>query len=271
VPDHRTGATDSYQPLVAGLFLLVALAGYLAGAVAVRRHGRWPAYRGALWCAGLGAIAAALIGPLAEAAHRDFVAHVVGHLLLGMLAPLLLVLAAPVTLALRVLPVAWARRLARLLAGRPVRVLTHPVPAAALNLVGLWLLYTTGLYQATARHPGLHAAMYAHMLAAGYLFTFAVVGVDPAPHRAGHLPRSVVLVLFLAAHAILAKHLYGHPPAGVTNGQAASAAMLMYYGGDVIDLAVITVLCRQWFIAGRPRATAVTARSVSAHIQFRKG
>jgi putative membrane protein len=236
-----------------GLFLLTALAGYLACAVVVHRHRRWPTYRVALWCAGLAAIAAALVGPLAEAAHRDFVAHVAGHLLLGMLAPLLLVLSAPVTLALRVLPVARARRLARLLASSPVRFLTHPVPAAALNLAGLWLFYTTGLYQAAAHDLGLHAVAHLHMLAAGYLFTVATIGVDPSPHRPGHLARAVVLVLFLAAHAILAKHLYAHPPAGVTSGQAASGAMLMYYGGDAIDLAVIVVFCRQWFITCRPR------------------
>jgi putative membrane protein len=253
VPEHPTGPTDIYQPVVAGLLLLAALAGYLACAVAVRRHGRWPVHRDVLWCAGLGAVAAALIGPLAEVAHRDFVAHMVGHLLLGMLAPLLLVLAAPVTLALRVLPVARGRRLARLLASKPLQVLTHPVPAAALNLAGLWLLYTTDLYQAMSHQAGLHAAAHFHMLAAGYLFTFAMVGIDPSPHRPGHPTRTVVLVLYLAAHAVLAKHLYGYPAAGVTGQQAASGAMLMYYGGDAIDLAVIIVFCRQWFISSRPR------------------
>jgi putative membrane protein len=150
-----------------------------------------------------------------------------------------------------------ARRLSWLLARWPIRVLTHPVTAAALNLGGLWALYTTGLYQAMSHQPGLHAAVHTHMLAAGYLFTFAIVGVDPSPHRSGYASRTVVLVVFLAAHAILAKQVYAHPPAGVPNAQAASGAMLMYYGGDLIDAALITVFCWQWFTASRPRPARI--------------
>jgi putative membrane protein len=250
VPEHPGGA------LLIAVILLGALAGYLACGLRARRRGSWPAYRDALWCAGIVVAAVTLTGPLAEAAHHEFVAHMAGHLLLGMLAPLLLVLAAPVTLALRALPARPARRLSWLLTRRPIRVLTHPVTAAALNLGGLWLLYTAGLYQATVQHAGLHAAVHVHMLAAGYLFTFAIVGVDPSPHRPGYLTRAVVLVLFLAAHAVLAKQVYGHAPAGVPNAQAASGAVLMYYGGDLIDVALITVFCWQWFTACRPNRAA---------------
>jgi putative membrane protein len=128
----------------------------------------------------------------------------------------------------------------------------HPVTAAVLNVDGLWL-YTTGLYPAMHEHPALHLVVHAHLLLAGYLFTFSIVGVDPAPHRLGYGYRAAVLVLYLAAHAILAKYLYAHPPVGVPTGQAHRGAMLMYYGGDAVDLGVIVVFCRQWFIAARPR------------------
>jgi putative membrane protein len=136
-----------------------------------------------LWCTGLGVLAMALLSPLAEAAHHDFTAHMAQHLLLGMLTPLLLVLAAPATLALRALPVPPARRLARLLRSRPVRYLTDPIVAATLDAGGLWLLYTTSLYRMMVNHPAVHLAVHVHVLAAGCLFTFAIVGVDPAPHR----------------------------------------------------------------------------------------
>ena len=72
-----------------------------------------------LWLLGHVAAPAAASGPLAEAADTGFVAHMVTHLLLGMLAPLLLVLAAPVTLLLRTLPLAAARRVSRVLTSRP--------------------------------------------------------------------------------------------------------------------------------------------------------
>lgn len=206
--------------------LLAAAAGY---AVGVARGGSWPRRRTVAWYAGLAAAVGGLSVP----------GHVAGHLLLGMLAPLLLVRAAPVTLALRALPVRRARLLSRVLRSRPARVLTVPAVAAVLDVGGLWLLYTTDLH----RHPVVQL----HVFAAGYLFTAAVVGVDPAPHRARLGTRAAVLVLASAAHGILAKHLYATTP---------DAAMLMYYGGDVIEVALAVLLGREWLSAawrGSPR------------------
>ena len=61
----------------------------------------------------------------------------------------------------------------------------------------------------------------------------------------GRAVRAVVLIVFLASHAILAKFLYAHPPViGAETG-----AQLMYYGGDLIDLVVIAVFCQQWYVA----------------------
>jgi putative membrane protein len=242
--------------LLAALALLTGAVGYLAAATAAHRRGRWPAHRGACWLGGLAVLAIAGFGPPGGAVGDDFTAHMARHLLLGMLAPLLLVLAAPVTLALRTMPVPHARRLSRLLRTRPVRYLTRPLVAAVLNVGGSWLLYTTALYPAAGAHPALHLAVHAHLLIAGYLMTFSIVGVDPAPHRSSPGRRAVVLVAFLAAHAILAKYLYAHPPAGVPVEDGQRAAMLMYYGGDVVDLGLIVAFCRQWYVAARPRRDA---------------
>jgi putative membrane protein len=185
-------------------------------------------------------------GPLAEAAHHDFTAHVVAHLLLGMVAPLLLCLAAPVTFLLRALPQPVARRLGRFLSKAPVRVLTEPVVAAALNVGGLWLLYTSGLFAAMHSNPALHAVVHLHMAIAGYLFTVSIIGVDPMPHRRTYPYRAAVLVAAVAAHDILAKVIYAHPPAGVDPTQVTSAAMIMYYGGDAVSIIVMIILCARW-------------------------
>jgi putative membrane protein len=234
--------------------LLCLAGGYLAAAATVnRRDGAWPAWRTASWCAGLACAAAAVTGPLATAGHHHFTAHMAGHLLLGMAAPLLLVVAAPVTLALRALPTRHARTLSHLLNSGPARVLTHPVTAAALNAGGLWVLYTTSLYQQMAHHAGWQLLVHAHVLAAGYLFTAAIIGVDPAPHRPGRPIRAAVLVAFLAAHGILAKHLYAHPPPGVPQAQAQAGGQLMYYGGDALDVVLIAIFCWQWYAATDPR------------------
>jgi putative membrane protein len=251
VPEH-TGHPAGGSPAL-GALLLVVLGAYLAAVTVAAGHGRrWSWWRTGAWCAGLAAAGAAVLGPLPAAAHHDFVAHTAGHLLLGMLSPLLLVLGRPVTVLLRALPVAPARRLSRLLGSTPVRVLTHPVTAAILNAGGLWLLYTSGLYAATRTDEWLHLVVHAHVFLTGYLLTAAVVGGDPAPHRPAFAVRAGALVAFLAAHGILAKHLYAHPPEGVAAGPAETAAMLMYYGGDLIDLVLIVMLCRQRYAATRP-------------------
>ena len=116
--------------------------------------------------------------------------------------------------------------------------------AAVLNVGGLWLLYAGGLYAELHHHPWLHLAVHAHVLASGYLLTQALVGVDPMAHRRGFVHRAVVLVLVVAAHDILAKHIYAHPPVGVFDGRA--GAMLMYYGGDAISVLLMILLCARW-------------------------
>ena len=258
MPATETGDSADLLWLGYAPLLLIAALGYL-GAVRsiVRRGDRWPVWRTMSWCAGLLTAATALTG----AGHGDFTAHMTRHLLLGMAAPLLLVLAAPITLSLRALPVAQARRLSRLLKTRPLRILTHPVTAAVLDAGGLWILYTTGIYPRMGEHTWLHVLVTVHTVAAGYLFTTAIVGVDPAPHRPGPRSRAVVLIAFVAAHDILAKHLYAHPPAGVEAAQAEAGAQLMYYGGDLLDLLLITIFCWQWYTAAAPESPRAPRRA----------
>jgi putative membrane protein len=175
-----------------------------------------------------------------------------GHVLLGMLAPLLLVLGAPVTLALRALPPPGAGRLVRLLRSRPLRVLTEPAVAAVLDVGGLWLIYGTPLLDLAHEHVALDVAVHTHVLLAGYLLTAVLVGPDPLPHRRGTRHLQVVLVLALAAHDVLAKRLYaaagGADPADEQRG-----ALVMYYGGDAVDLALAVLVCARWYRRARPR------------------
>lgn len=242
--------------VLAALLLGLGAGGYAAALWAARRRGRWPVHRTVLWGLGLAAAGAAVVGPLADAAHGSFPAHMLGHLLLGMVAPLCLVLAAPVTLALRALPVARARVLSRVLRSGPVRVLTHPVVAAGLSAGGLWVLYGTQLYALTHTSVVVHLLVHAHVLMSGCLFTASVAGVDPDPHRAPFAVRGAVLVGYLAAHSVLAKWLHGHPPPGVDAGEARAGALLMYYGGDAVHVALLVVFFAQWYAAARPRSRA---------------
>lgn len=241
----------------AGLAALAAAAAlYALGLWASRRRSPWPVRRALSWFAGV-ACAAIAIGPVARAAHESFTAHMVGHLLLGMLAPLLLVLGAPVTLALRSLAVDDARALSRLLRSRVVRWVTHPITAGVLNAGGLWLLYGTELFAHMHGSALVHAAVHLHILLAGCVFTASLVGVDPDPHRASLRVRATVLVAFIAVHSMLAKRLYAYPPAGVDALDAQIGSQVMYYGGDVVDVALLVLLGLGWFRATRPARRAV--------------
>lgn len=235
------------------LVLGVAAVGYSWALWVGRSRSPWPAHRTVLFYAGLACVGVGLVGPLAQAAHGSFTAHMAGHVLVGMLAPLLLVRAAPVTAVLRGLPVARARALSRVLRWPLVRVITHPVTALILNAGGLWVLYNTPLFEWMHASVGVHALVHLHIFLAGYVFTAAIAGADPDPHRASFRMRSVVLIVFMAAHSVLAKWLYAYPAHGVTAEDAHVGAQLMYYAGDVVDVTLIVLLFAGWYRATRPR------------------
>lgn len=251
---HAASATGwALFEAAAAAVLVCAAVGYAVALWAARDRSPWPRRRTAAWYAGLACVATGLIGPLAAAAHSSFTAHMAAHLALGMAGPLLLVLGAPVTLALRALTVRTARTLTRLLRTPYVRVITHPVVAAVLNAGGLWLLYTTSLYPMMHTSVLLHAVIHAHIVLAGYIFTASLIGPDPDPHRSPMSVRAVVLIVFIAAHSVLAKWLYAHPPAGVDAADGRRGAQLMYYGGDAVDVLLIVLMFAGWYAASRPR------------------
>jgi putative membrane protein len=240
---------------VLALLLAGGIVAYLVAVHRLRaRNIRWPMRRTAAWMGGNAVAAAAVTGPLPAAADSDFVLHMVAHLLLGMLAPLLLVPGTPVTLVLRVLPVAQARWVSATLRSLPARAVGHPLGAAALNVGGLWLFYTTDLFSLSHESPLLHALVQVHFLVAGYLLVAALVGSDPQPHRPGFRTRGTVLVLAVAGHDILAKYLYAHPPTGIPPDQGAAGGVLMYYGGGALEILLMVLFCRNWYVAaGRSR------------------
>jgi putative membrane protein len=234
--------------------LLAGAALYLLGLKRLRgRRGDWPARRTVLFLLGVAVVGAALLSP-PFADDERFEVHALQHLLLGMAAPICLVLSAPLTLLLRALPPAGRAPLARLLQSRPARLLVHPATAAALAMGSLYALYFSPLYQATLRNAGLHGLVHLHFLLAGYLFTWSTVGIDPIRHRPAARVRGAFLLLAMAAHAVLAKLLYVHgpllaSPAAVSPGAPETAGLLLWYGGDAVDLVLLLLFFSQWYAA----------------------
>lgn len=155
---------------------------------------------------------------------------------------------------MKTLNIPLARRLSRFLRSWPSRILTHPVVTFLLNLGSLWLLYTTSLYSLMHENTLLYLIVHFHIFVAGYLFKVYLIYIDPMPHRYSFLHRSIVIIISLAGHGILSKIIYAHLPASVPLDQAKLGGMLMYYGGDVVDIIIILILCLHWFRATRPRS-----------------
>lgn len=261
--DHlvHSGGAVFPQFILVVVFTLVVSLYLLATVVSNRRYKKWPLYRTFFWILGVFCAANAVVGPIAERSHQDFTMHMLGHLLLGMLAPLLMALAAPMILILRTINVTLARGIVRLLKSWPVRMYSHPITASVLNIGGLWVLYTTGLYAEMQHNTLLHILIHLHILFAGYLFTVSMIYIDPIVHKTSFTYRAIVMVIALAGHGILTKYIYANPPTSVPTLQAEKGAMFMYYGGDAIDFILIFIFCFQWYRATRPRAPFVINQS----------
>jgi putative membrane protein len=243
---HADHAAPTWWPAVP--VLVVALA-YLAGVARLRRRGdRWPAGRSVAAAAAVVALGAAVLPPVA--AHTDvFAVHVVGHLLLALVAPLLLALAAPVTLALRALPAPGQRRLLAVLRSGPVRALTWPPVVLALDLGGMAAFYLTDLFALAHAHPAVMALVDLHMVLAGALLAVVLVGRDPLPHRPGLVAALLTLLVAAAGHDVLAKVMYARLlPAGAGSAeQIRLGAQVMYYGGTVVEVALAVALMAGWY------------------------
>ncbi len=244
-PDHLTVASQL-------TVVLAALAGfaYVVGATRLRRRGdAWPRPRQYLFVAGTVGLAVAASVPLPFA---EFTAHMLQHLVIGMAGPLLLVLGRPVTLALRLLPGGRGRNaVLAVLHARVTAVLVSPPFAGLLDGAGLWVLYRTRLFAAADDRPWLHAAVHAHVFATGLLFTASVCQLDPVRRRYPFWLRAAALVTVATAHAVLAKSLWIAAPPGTAFAirDARTAAESMYYGGDLVEVALAAVLAAGWYIA----------------------
>ncbi len=254
--NHQTslgGSLEVASLLLAFPFVMAFFLYLLAVTLSNRHKKKWPVYRTYLWGIGIIAGLITFIGPLADNSHTDFKAHMVSHLLLGMLAPLSMALAAPMTLLLRSLPVKAARKVTKLLHSRFIGFYQDPLVAAFLNIGGLWLLYTTNLFSLMHQHAWIFFLIHVHIFLAGYLFTISIIYIDPTSHRKTYIYRTIIFVFALAGHKILSKFIYANPPTGIDKQASEIGGMIMYYGGDAIEVCLIIVLFFQWYKDSRPK------------------
>lgn len=252
-PHTDTGAAGSLPLLLTWVVLFL----YWTGVGYLKRHQKsWMLHRSLFFTAGSLILATAFTPQAMDYAHHSFQGHMVQHLLIGMAAPIGLTLGAPVTLALKVLPRSTGRRMAMVLRSSFFHGLCHPVTALLLNTGGLFVLYLTPLFARTLTTPYLHPLVLLHFLLAGYLFTWSMIGPDPAPRKPKYALRLAVLFISMAAHAYLSKMMYAYTlPRNTlfTEEEIRAGAQLMYYGGDLTELLVLLALLTLWYRKrGRP-------------------
>ena len=215
-----------------------------------------------------------------------FSMHMAGHMLLSMLAPILLVLGAPTTLALRALPTAGKGNppgprewLLAGLHGPWSRFFTHPVVATVMFVAGFYALYFGGIFEAAASHHGAHLVMNAHFLLTGYLFYWAVIGIDPTPRvippigKFGMLFASIPLhaffgVVLMGMSAILAEKFYRSlqlPWHTDLLGDQHLGGSIAWAFGEIPLVVVLLALLIQWQRSDRRTSTRMDRAAERDH------
>lgn len=185
-----------------------ALFFYLAAVWRLRKRGdAWPWLRTASWVIGIIVLFYITNGGVNLYEKYLFSAHMLAHMVLGMVVPVFLVMGAPVTLALRAIRKrddgsrGGREWILLLVHSRYFAVLANPVVAGVIFAGSLWVFYYSPLFRwATTEHIG-HQWMIIHFLATGYLFAQSLIGVDPVPNRPPYPIRLLVLFATMAFHA----------------------------------------------------------------------
>ncbi|MFY1675934.1 MULTISPECIES: cytochrome c oxidase assembly protein [unclassified Streptomyces] len=253
---------------------LLALTLYAWGvARLVRRGDRWPVGRTVGFALGVASIVLTMCTALNDYGMAMFSVHMVQHMIISMVSPILILLGAPITLALRALPPAGRGRtgprelLLRLLHSRYIRIVTHPAFTIPMFIASLYGLYFTPLFDALMGSRAGHVGMMVHFLAVGLVFFWPIMGVDPGPHRPGHLMRMLELFAGMPFHAFFGIALmmatapmvetYANPAASLGIDALAdqnAAGGIAWAFSEIPSVLVLIALLFQWYASDQRQA-----------------
>jgi cytochrome c oxidase assembly factor CtaG len=269
----------SFEPLVV-LLLVVAGGAWLA---VVRRVDRAhpgnpvPRRRSVAFLAGLGAIAVALMSGIEAYDTTLFSVHMVQHILLTLVAAPLIVLGAPITTLLRAAtPNVRQRILLPILHSRVLKVVSFPVVAWLVFAGVMWGSHFSPLFNASLEDPLVHDLEHGLYLAAGLLFWWPAIGLDPSPWRMAHPVRTMYVFLQMPQNTFLAVvilnssvALYAHyatlvrswGPTALEDQQLAGG--IMWLAGDLLFLAALAGILAGW-MRHEQRTEAASDRRLDA-------
>src|SRR5690606_36445724 len=170
--------TEARLELVPAVVVVAMAVLYALGLRALSGRGRrWPLGRTVAFAGGLLALVGATQSGLERYDTVLFSAHVVQHVLLGVVASFLLALGAPITLALQASRRPTQVALLRVLRSAPVHLFSNPIVAWALFGLTLFALYFTPIYELSLRNEAVHQLVHLHFVVAGSVFFWAVIGL----------------------------------------------------------------------------------------------
>jgi putative copper resistance protein D len=186
-----------------------------------------------------------------------------------------LLLGTPVALALQAFTPSSRRRvLLPVLHSRPVTVLRSPLFGWATFAVVIWGTHYSPVYEAALRSETVHALEHLAYLAAGLLFWWPVVGLDPSPARLSHPGRLLYLFLSMPVMALLGLAIFnsGHilySHYSVTSGLVGISALadqhlagaLMWEGGMFVVVPALGFVLWSWMNRDEREAARADARA----------
>ncbi|GAB2666625.1 cytochrome c oxidase assembly protein [Gordonia jinhuaensis] len=195
--------------LFLGLGAIVLAVAYVVGVLRLRRDGvNWSGWRTLSWLLGCAALLFVTSSGVRAYGMAMFSVHMAEHMVLNMFVPVLLILGAPVTLGLRAFPTAERGALPGprewivwMVHSRFVAVISNPLVALAIFVGSLYAVYFTPLFDVLDRYHWGHELMSVHFLITGYLFYWAIIGLDPGPKRLPYFARLGLLLAVMPFHA----------------------------------------------------------------------
>jgi putative copper resistance protein D len=242
------------------LVLVVLVVGYLIGVRAARHNGESVRARSAVaWLVGIAVIVVATQGSPAFYGDALFWLHMVGHLMLVMVAPMLLVAGRPLDLLLAATSGERRDRIRAVLNGRVVSGLTHPsvgLVAYAGVIVGTHL---TGFMNSMMMHPWLHGVEALLYVGGGFLFFLPLIGEPPLRLKLVAPLRMAIFVVAMPVDTFTGVILgqtnrYPWPLMSAMHPVWAQSPIndlhaggaVMWIGGDAIMLALIIAAGFRW-------------------------
>ena len=191
--------TQWHLDAIALVFVGVAAALYLSGLVLANRTGpRWPISRSAAFGAGLLVCVIATNGSIGVYDMALFSAHMIGHLMLVMLAPALICVGHPLELLVRASAEPWRTRVSRLLRSGPVSVFFAPPVALASYAAVIVCSHLTGIMDTVMQSPWAGQLEHLVYLVVGFQFFTLLVGDETIRWQLSTPARWLLLAIAMA-------------------------------------------------------------------------